>query len=90
MPPPSDVPEHGRDPRRLAPLIGAVIGSCLLIAAYVLVFVMGRHPSPDRADSWGWCLEAVLSGVGVGTLYGSVIGGMIGFIVFAISRTDDR
>jgi hypothetical protein len=65
-----------------APLVGATVGSFLLIPAYLALFIMGRDPNGD--SSWGWCLESVLSGLDVGTLYGVIIGGGIGFVVQAI------
>jgi hypothetical protein len=73
-------PDSG--PGLKAPLVGAIVGSVLLVPLYVLLFVRGRHP--ERATEWGWCLEAVLSGVGVGILLGSLIGGGIGWVVGAI------
>ena len=66
------------------PRVGAIVGSCLLIPAYLALFVMGRDPNGDGA--WGWCLGSILSGVGVGSLYGVLIGGAIGWIVGAVRR----
>jgi hypothetical protein len=64
--------------------IGAIIGSVLLIPAYLMLFIVGRDPHGD--SSWGWNLGSVLSGVGAGTLYGVLMGGGIGWIVEAIRR----
>src|SRR4051794_9226875 len=74
-------PLLGEDGRcRLSPFCkGAIIGACLLIPPYVLLFVWGRDPK--SANSWGWCLEAVLMGVAFGGLIGSLIGGIFGSVV---------
>jgi hypothetical protein len=44
-------PARGRDACLRAALIGAVVGSLLLIPAYLALFVMGREPNGD--GPWG-------------------------------------
>src|SRR4051794_15735226 len=64
--------------------VGALIGCLVLIPAYLALFVMGRDPNGD--GEWGWCLGSVTSGFGVGTLYGVLLGGGIGWIIGAIRK----
>ncbi len=69
-------PTRSGDALKKAARVGGIIGSCLLIPPCLAVFVMGRDPNGD--GSWGWGLGSVLSGVGLGTFYGFLIGGGIG------------
>jgi hypothetical protein len=69
-----------------APLIGAIVGAVLLVPPYVLLFVWGRRPDPNRSDPWGWCIEAILSGVAAGVVIGGMIGGFVGVVVGLVIR----
>jgi hypothetical protein len=51
-----------------------------MIPPYVLLFVWGRHPDPDRSDPWGWCPGAVLSGVTAGVFIGAFFGPLVGLL----------
>jgi hypothetical protein len=75
-------------PASRAAMVGAMMGSLVLIPVYLALFVMGRDPNGD--GPWGWCLESVMLGFGVGTLYGAPIGGGIGWIVGAIRKRSQR
>ncbi|WP_165071423.1 hypothetical protein [Paludisphaera rhizosphaerae] len=62
----------------------AVVGAILLIPPYVLLFVLGRHPDPDRSDPWGWCAGAVFSGIATGVLVGAFLGAAANFLRFVL------
>lgn len=63
------------------PLIGAVIGSLLLMPLYILLAVNGHDPA-DPSKIWGWCPGAVVAGALVGVLIGGLLGGFIGVVVW--------
>jgi len=65
------------EPSWRATLRYAAIGAALMIPPYVLLFVCGRHPDPGRSDPWGWCLEAVVTGVAAGAIVGAFFGGVV-------------
>jgi hypothetical protein len=59
---PQDNTRSARGKGRIgAPLVGAILGSAVLIPAYLALFVMGRDPNGD--SPWGWCVGSVLSGI---------------------------
>ena len=76
-------PTRCDDALRGAPLVGGIIGSCLLIAAHLALFVLGR--APDGDGPWGWCVGSVVSGVG-GFLIGGGIGGIVGAVQGRLRR----
>lgn len=94
-PPRSPLSESGHRPRSRrrrgpggAARAGAIIGSSLLVPAYLALFVMGQDP--NGGGSWGWCPGSVASGIGVGSLYGILWGGGVGWVVDGVHRQLDR